>query len=171
MMTYCACAARHHPAGKDRRFEQWGSPLEDGSTSADRTQIAEKFAKIFAVLCLEFVVDVQRVPSKRLSFTIAINERSQCLWTICRHGDAGLLCAGKAQSMVYLCFRVGLCAGFGLWLSARRVAVRRSGSCVVSGGSAPVVAGAFGKMTFAPGISNRETVCSVPIRMISDKTR
>jgi hypothetical protein len=149
-----------------------GLSLGGGSTSADRTQIAEKFAKIFAVLCLEFVVDVQRVPSKRLSFTIAINERSQCLWTICRHGDAGLLCAGKAQSMVYLCFRVGLCAGFHLWLSARRVAVWRGGSCLVCGGAAPLVAGAYVDVTNPMDeISDRETVCGVPIRMISDKTR
>jgi hypothetical protein len=42
-----SCAARYHPAGKDRLLRAWGTPLEgNGSISADRTGPCRKLAKI-----------------------------------------------------------------------------------------------------------------------------
>ena len=53
----------------------------------------------------------------------------------------------KRSSVVHLCFRFGLCAGFHLWFSARRMAVWRGGSRVVGGGATPLVAGAAQKVS------------------------
>lgn len=79
---------------------------------------------------------------KQLSFTIAVNDSTHSFWIVRSYGDADLLCAGKAQPMVHLCFRFRLCAGFDLWLSAGRVAVWRGRSRVVSRGVAPLADGA-----------------------------
>ena len=88
--------------------------------------------------------------AETLCFTIAVHlrsriERSHRFRIVRRHGHADLLRLGKAQPMVHLCFRCGLRTGFRLWLSARRVALWRGGSCLVNGGTAPLVAGTSGK--------------------------
>jgi hypothetical protein len=52
---------------------------------------------------------------------------TDCLRPVRRHGDAGLLRAGRPQRMVRSGIRGRLCAGLGLRLPPRRMAVGRSG--------------------------------------------
>src|SRR5262245_39807187 len=49
-------------------------------------------------------------------------------WTICRDGDAGLLCAGRPQSGLHPGVRGGLWIGLDLRHFAGRMAVRRDRS-------------------------------------------
>ena len=67
---------------------------------------------------------------------------SQRFRFVCCYGDVDFLCAGKAQSLVYFCFRTGLWVGFNLWLLTGSMAVWRRGGCVVGGGAEALVAGA-----------------------------
>src|SRR6476661_6250598 len=67
-------------------------------------------------------------------------ETSNRLWTLRRYGDVGFLRAGETQPVVHLRFCRRVRAWFNLWLSARRVALWRSGSRMVGGGAAALVA-------------------------------
>ena len=78
------------------------------------------------------------------------SETSYRFWTLCRHGDVDFLRAGKTQPLVHLRFRRRVRAGFGLWLSARRMALRSGGSRLVGGGAPALVASARSPLTFLP---------------------
>ena len=124
-------------------FEQWGAPLEETRALLliERCQ-GESLQNNLRCSALSVSPRV-RLLTQQLSITIPVNDCSQRFWTVCGCGDAGLLCAGKAQPVVYLCFRMCMRPGFSLWLFARRLAVWRSGIRVVSGGAVPLVAGPF----------------------------
>jgi len=52
MVTYCACAARYHPAGKDRRLSSVGLSLGGtGVLLPIERRTAESLQKYFAVPC------------------------------------------------------------------------------------------------------------------------
>jgi hypothetical protein len=160
MMTYCACAACHHPAGKDRRsFEQWSSPY--GGTGA--LLVIERWSEESLQNNCGALLErwsTRTTPEPAASVTIAVNDCSQCFWTLRGSGDARLLCAGKAQPMVHLRLRLRMRTRFNLWLFARCVALWRSGSRMVSGGAAPLVAGASQIIISWPIESRDRVECS-----------
>jgi hypothetical protein len=126
-------------------FEQWGPHLEEtGALLRIERPLEESLHNYLGRSGLDCS---NSKALRQHSFTIAVHlrskiERSHCLRIVRRHGDAGFLRFGKAQPMVHFCFCCGLCAGFSLWFSARRMAVWRGGSCVVSSGAQALVAGA-----------------------------
>src|SRR6476469_5870889 len=157
MVTHCACAARYHPAGKDRRFSSVGLSLGGTGVVLLLERCSSKAlhnnSRCSALIC-------SNIPRRSLCRVASVNfalqshchsrgciELAHRFRTLCCYRDADFLRARRSQPMVHFCLRYRVRSGFCLWLSAGRVALRRRGSCLVSGGAPPLVV-CPGRVTF-----------------------
>src|SRR5262249_39569030 len=73
-------------------------------------------------------------------------ESSHRLWTVRRHGDAGILRAREAKPLVHPPICGNLRPGIDLRISPWRLAVPNRGGDLIGSGCAPVVAHAVGEV-------------------------
>jgi hypothetical protein len=69
------------------------------------------------------------------------------LWLVRGHGDGGVLRARRPASGIHSCIRDLMSVGVGVWISTRRMAVRRSRSGLVGDCRSPVVEGRLIRLT------------------------